>query len=71
MSAAADTTKHEKGSRAIRESPLREDARGIDSRFGGNDGGCSKVSFASWATMRTVLGTSSPLWIPAPYRGTG
>ena len=49
MSAAADTTKHESGSRAIRESPLREDGRGMDSRpvswygvtfFRGNDGGC-------------------------------
>ena len=46
MSAAAGTTKHESGSRAIRESPLREDDRRMDSRpvswygvtfFRGND----------------------------------
>ena len=37
MSVAADTTNHDNGSRAIRESPLREAGRGMDSRFRGND----------------------------------
>ncbi len=44
MSAAADTTKHESGSKAIRESPLREVGWGMDSRLRGNDGGLCALS---------------------------